>query len=135
MAYLARIQSTESQPVQLPALVRKAAARADFSSLEWSIIRLARADGLWTIRAPGLVRRFFHWVIGRTGSPKLANERLEALRRMAVLSWKHGFSVSGEDVAEFLTAGFTPEQYELLVSSVSAAAGTNVRSISGEALV
>ena len=59
--------------------------------------------------------------MGRTGSPQLANERLEALRRMAVLSWHYGFTVPGDDVADFLSAGFSPDQYELMVSSIRAA--------------
>jgi hypothetical protein len=59
--------------------------------------------------------------MGRNGTPELANERLEALRRMAVLSWHFGFTVPGEDVASFLSAGFSPDQYELMVRSISAA--------------
>ena len=125
MAHLARIEPTTARLLPPPRQIVGTAPvslEPDFSALEWSIIRLARVDGLSTIRAPGLVRRSYNWLIGRTGSPKLANERLEALRRIAVLSWHFGFSVPGEDVADFLSAGFTPEQYELLVTQVRAAA-------------
>ena len=108
------------------------ANRTGFSDLEWSIIRLARVDDLWTIRSRGLLRRIWNRLTGR-GNPELANERLEALRRISVLSWHFGFSVPGEDVAEFLTAGFSPDQYELLVSSVRAASSAIARPISGEA--
>jgi len=62
--------------------------------------------------------------MGRNGTPELANERLEALRRMAVLSWHYGFTVPGEDVASFFSAGFSPDQYELMVRSISAAIST-----------
>jgi hypothetical protein len=134
MAYHARIQRSESQSIALPAMRAESVAKPEFSALEWSIIRLARIDGLSTIRAPNLLCRFYNWVIGRTGSPQLANPRLEGLRRIAVLSWQFGFTVPGQDVGDFLSAGFTPDQYELLVTSVRAAAGTNVRSISPEAL-
>ena len=65
--------------------------------------------------------------MGRNGSPELANERLEALRRMAVLSWHFGFTVPGDDVANFLSAGFSPDQYELMVASIRAAIGTPQR--------
>ena len=75
---------------------------------------------MWTVREQGLLRRIYQWLLGR-GSPRLANDRLEALRRMAVLSRHCGFSVSGEDVADFLSAGFTLDQYELLISSERAA--------------
>ena len=128
MAYLARIEPLDSQPLALFAMPEP---EPDFSALEWSIIRLARNDGLSTIREPGPLRRFMNWVIGRTGSPKLANDRLEALRRISVLSWIFGFSVPGEDVADFLSAGFTVDQYELLVSSVRA---PQLRTVAGEVL-
>jgi hypothetical protein len=117
MAYLARIEPLHSRPVAAPQTVAEAVAQTGFTPLEWSVIRLARLDGLSTLREPGRVGRFFRWLIGRTGNPKLANERLEALRKIAVLSWHFGFSVPGQDVADFLSDGFTPDQYELLVNS------------------
>ena len=132
MAYLARIEPTEAMAVYLPAVIAEPAPNPDFSPLEWSIIRLAGVDGLSTIRPPGLVRRLFNFLIGRTGSPMLANERLEALRRIAVLSWHYGFAIPGEDVADFLSAGFTPQQYELLVTRVCAAARSPNQRISAE---
>ena len=129
MAYLARIEPLDSQPIARLAIAAK--PEPEFSALEWSIIRLARTDGLSTLRERGPVRRFFNWVVGRSSNPKLANDRLEALRRISVLSWNFGFSVPGEDVADFLSAGFTPDQYELLVSSVRA---PQLRIIAGEVL-
>ena len=117
MAYLAKIETLDSQPVALPAL---APAKPAFSPLEWSVIRLARGDGLWTIRTFGRLRRFWNWLVGRA-NPRLASERLEALRRMAVLSWNFGFTVPGDDVTDFLSAGFTPDQYELMVGRINAA--------------
>ena len=127
MAYLARIEPLDSQPIAL--LAPK--PEPEFSALEWSIIRLARTDGLSTLREPGPFRRFINWLIDRTGSPKLANDRLEALRRISVLSWIFGFSVPGEDVADFVSAGFSIDQYELLVSSVRA---PQLRTIAGKVL-
>ena len=121
MAYLARIEPQAAEPIALTGFPANDTAKADFSRLEWSVIRLARVDGLSTLRAAGGVRRFINWLMGRTGGPELANERLEALRRMAVLSWHFGFTVPGDDVAEFLSAGFSPDQYELMVRSIRAA--------------
>ena len=117
MAYLAKIETQESRPVALVAL---APSKPDFSPLEWSVIRFARLDKLWTVRAAGRIGRLWNWVLGRT-NPELANEKLEALRRMSVLSWHFGFTVPGEDVADFLSAGFTPDQYELMAGSINAA--------------
>ena len=132
MAYLARIEPLEVDAPDRPAMSLPAIARPSFSSLEWSIIRLARGQDLSTIREPGLLRRFYYWLIGRRGNRRLANDRLEALRRMAVLTWHFGFSVAGEDVAGFLSAGFTREEYELLVASTRTA--PQLRTIGGEVL-
>ena len=119
MAYLARIETQDSQPIALPALVRPTRPKPDFSPLEWSVIRLARIDRLWTIRETGRLRRLWNWLLAR-GNPSLANEKLEALRRMAVLTWHYGFTVPGEDVRNFLSAGFSPDQYELMAGCINA---------------
>jgi hypothetical protein len=120
MAYLAKIETQDSRPVALPAIAANSNTRPNFSPLEWSIIRLARIDRLWTIRTAGRLRRFWNWFVGR-GNPELANPKLEALRRMAVLTWHFGFTVPGEDVSEFISAGFSPDQYELMAGSINAA--------------
>ena len=117
MAYLAKIERQDSRPVALTTMV---AAKPDFSALEWSVIRFARLDRLWTIRAAGRIRRFWNWLLAR-GNPELADPKLEALRRMAVLTWHFGFTVPGDDVATFLSAGFSPDQYELMAGSINSA--------------
>ena len=122
MAYLQRIEPQEARADRLDRDPGpRPGTKAEFTPLEWSVIRLARVDSLSTLRLPGRFRRFFSWLMGRQGSPELANERLEALRRMAVLSWHFGFTVPGDDVADFLSAGFSPDQYELMVHSIRAA--------------
>jgi hypothetical protein len=121
MAYAVRLDPQEARVIALTAIPANDTAKPEFSRLEWSVIRLARVDGLSTLRPPTRFRRFVNWLLGRTGTPELANERLEALRRMAVLSWHYGFTVPGHDVADFLSAGFSPDQYELMVRSIRAA--------------
>ena len=120
MAYLAKIERQDSRPVELLPLAVVEPAKPGFSPLEWSVIRLARIDRLWTIRESGRLRRLWNWLLAR-GNPSLANEKLEALRRMAVLTWHYGFTVPGEDVRNFLSAGFSPDQYELMAGSINAA--------------
>ena len=127
MAYLAKIEPQNASPIALMGIPANDTAKPDFSKLEWSIIRLARVDSLSTLRAPGRFRRFWSWLMGRSGTLELANERLEALRRMAVLSWHYGFTVPGDDVAHFLSQGFSPDQYELMVRSIRAAIGSPQR--------
>ena len=64
MAYLARIEPQDSQPIALlGARPASSTARPDFSPLEWSVIRLARIDRLWTIREPGRLRRLWNWLL------------------------------------------------------------------------
>lgn len=121
MAYLARIEPQYAEPIALVGVPANDTAKPDFSRLEWSVIRLARVDGLSTLREPGRWGRFVNWLMNRRSLPSLANERLEALRKMAVLSWHYGFTVPGDDVAGFLSAGFSPDQYELMVRSIRAA--------------
>lgn len=123
MAYMAKIDTQNAQPLVLPI---PTADSADFSPLEWSVIRLARIDRLWTIRASGRLRRFFNWLAGR-GNPSLANPQLEALRRMAVLTWHYGFTVPSDDIAEFLSAGFSTDQYELMAGRINSALGTSAK--------
>ena len=120
MAYLSRIEPHDAQPVVLSAANDASRPEPGFSNLEWSVVRLARVDSLWTIRTAGRLRRFWNWVVGR-GNPELANPKLEALRRMAVLTWHYGFTVPGDDVANFISAGFSPDQYELMAGSINAA--------------
>ena len=124
MAYHAPIQTQAAQPIPFPMKAPAPAPVAlmpEFSPLEWSVIRLARVDSLSTLREPGRLGRFVNWLMGRGGTPELANPQLEALRRMAVLSWHFGFTVPSDDVSDFIAAGFTSDQYELLVTSVRAA--------------
>jgi hypothetical protein len=121
MAYAVRLDPQEARAIALTAIPANDTAKPEFSPLEWSVIRLARVDSLSTLRPPGRFRRFFNWLMGRKGVPQLANERLEALRRMSVLSWHFGFTVPGDDVADFLSQGFSPDQYELMVRSIRAA--------------
>ena len=127
MAHLARIETQNAEPITRMGVPANDTDKPAFNPLEWSVIRLARADSISTLRPAGRIGRFWNWLMGRTGSPLLANERLEALRRMAVLSWHYGFTVPGDDVASFLSAGFSPDQYELMVRSIRAAIGSPQR--------
>jgi hypothetical protein len=73
-----------------------------------------------SVERPGPIRRFLHWAFGGSVATALSDARLEALRRIAVLSWYRGFSVAPAEVRAFLAAGFTPEQYETLLARISA---------------
>ena len=126
MAYLAPIEAAVVQPAapspatETPFFQPKKDLAPAFTALEWSIIRDARHDALWTLRPPTRARRFVNWLTNRTTNPELANERLETLRRVALLTWHYGFTIPGDDVADFLSVGFSLEQYELMVEGIRA---------------
>jgi len=117
MAYLAKIEPQDSRPIALPTL---AASKPDFSALEWSVIRFARLDRLWTIRTAGRIRRFWNWVLAR-GNPELADP---GSRRFAGWRFSPGTSVSPFPATTSPTsspAGFSPDQYELMAGWINSA--------------
>lgn len=100
--------------------VRSYADEGRLSPLEWSVVALARRDSLSSLREPGRLAVAMRVVL-KTPNPRLADERLEALRRMAVLAWHHNYAVPGHEVKAFLAAGFSPAQYDTMMASLSAA--------------
>jgi hypothetical protein len=91
-----------------------------FSALEWQVIAIARSDRMSSLREPSRLTRAFGSVL-RVHNPRLADSRLEALRRMAVLSWRHGYVVAPAEVRDFVKAGFSLAQYDLLLDSIAVA--------------
>jgi alkylhydroperoxidase family enzyme len=105
------------------------AASADegrLSALEWSVVALARRDTLGSLRHPSRLSLAMRVVL-KTPNPRLADERLEALRRMAVLAWHHNYAVPGHEVKAFLAAGFSPAQYDTMMASLSAARASKLK--------
>lgn len=91
------------------------------SALEWSVVALARRDSLSSLRTPGRVSRAMA-ALFRQGNPRLADGKLEALRRMAVFAWHHSFQVPSSELRAFFDAGFTTHQYETMMTSIAATA-------------
>ncbi len=96
-------------------------ARTDsgFSALEWSVIALAQRDTLRSLASPGRMSRAIGSLFGLGATSRLADPRLEALRRMAVHAWRRGFAVPIAEIDHFLSHGFTETQMEALVVSVT----------------
>lgn len=126
MAYLAFAEAGAS----LPAVVRAAApspktavpaARVQFTALEWSVVALAERDPLSTLRNPSRMAVALGNLFGDRRNPSLADPKLEALRRLAVLTWHHGYRVAESAVRAFVAAGFTLQHYELLAGSIVSA--------------
>lgn len=116
MAYLAPAQIGDEKPLPGRVLVRSWSNPATFTQLEWSVIRLSQNDKTWsTISTP--FQHVLNFLLARRAN-RLANDRLEALRRMAVFARQFGFTVPADKLAAFLGAGFSVEQFELIVSSL-----------------
>lgn len=78
-----------------------------FDPLELKVIALAEADPVASIGPPTRFRRFFERWFGFELPHPLANERLEALRRFAVLSRLSDGRLPAGEVKAFLSAGFS----------------------------
>lgn len=104
-----------------------APATPGFSGLEWSVIALARRDRIASLREPGRISRALRTVFGTSRPSQLADGRLEALRRIAVLAWHRGYAVPVAELRAFLGAGFTTDQYEMLQASIARGRETRSR--------
>jgi len=122
MAYLAFAETTGGDVVEtaLHQLLSPPLGESRLSALEWSVVALAGRDSLATLRTPGRVAAALGTLFGERPNPRLADEKLEALRRMAVLAWHHGYVVPSWEIRAFLTAGYSIAQYETLLKSISA---------------
>jgi len=95
--------------------------RPMLTELERSVIGIARRDGLSTLRQPGRLSRWLGLIFGVRISPQLADPKLEALRRIAVLSWRRGYAIASAEVKAFIAAGYSPAFYELVVDTIATA--------------
>jgi alkylhydroperoxidase family enzyme len=89
------------------------------SALEWSVVAVARRDSLASLREPGRLGMAMAALFGSRQNPKLTDPRLEALRRFAVLAWHHGYTLPVSEIKAFLKAGFSADQFEMLLASIS----------------
>lgn len=104
-------------PVAAPAPPAPSATPSRFSPLEWLVVALARRDRPSSLKRPGRLAQAMQSLFGRPSQP-LADDKLEALRRMAVLSWRHGAGVPAGEVDAFLSAGFSRQQYQAMLASI-----------------
>ena len=104
-----------------PMIVGTATPPARLSALEWSVVAMAERDGLSSIREPGRFIVALGSLFGFKRPNRLANERLEALRRIAILAWHHRWNVPKSELASFFDVGFTVDQYELVQASIGQA--------------
>src|SRR3546814_7314983 len=60
-------------------------------------------------------------LVGNAINRQLADPKLEALRRMAVLTWHQSYAVPKGELTAFFDAGYSPDHYELLGKRVAEA--------------
>lgn len=92
---------------------------ARLSPLEWSVVALAQTEKLSSIGKPGRIAVAMNRLFGFKPATELADPRLEALRRLAVIAWHRGYAVHSSEIHAFKAAGFTMAQYELVLASIS----------------
>lgn len=102
-----------------PAMVGTVApAPTRLSALEWSIVAMAERDGISSIREPGRYARALRNFFGFRQPNRLANDRLEILRRVAIFAWHYGWNVPKSELKAFFEAGFSSDQFELIQLSL-----------------
>lgn len=89
-----------------------------FTTRERTVIDLARDDRLSSLREESEFVEFLRLIFGMKRQTPLANPKLEALRRLAVLSWHNGYNVSTRDLTDFLNAGYSLDQYEAMLAHI-----------------
>ncbi len=92
---------------------------ASFQRTEWTVISLARLDGVATLHEPRR-SRLGRILLGRPRSYMLSGERLEALRRLAVEAWHRPLAISLPTLGAFIAAGFSSAQLSLLLATTGA---------------
>ena len=85
---------------------------------EWSVVDFSRNDGLWSLAPDGFLPRLARILFGIGPARPLANERLEALRRFAVVVWNKG-KVGAAQAREFAAAGYSCVDARLVLDYVS----------------
>lgn len=109
----ASVRSTGQRALSYPATTADS-----LSALEWSVVAIAEHDRLSSLDEPGRISRAMGRLFGTQTNGRLADPRLEALRRFAVMAWHRGTLLSGSELTRFEEAGFTRAQREILLKSI-----------------
>lgn len=108
--------------IKAPRIEALASSRPMLSALEHRIIDLARQDGLATLRPVKKRGWLLRLILGPTPpSAMLANEQLEALRRLAVMAWHHGYTLPVSAVKEAHRAGHSEAKIGTVIDIIGRA--------------
>lgn len=114
--------------VATPCVDAERAPAANLSDLEWSIVDMARRDSLASLRPPTRLRKIIYAVFGLKPANQLANERLEALRRVSVQAWRYRWNIAQDVLQGLFDAGYSHDQYELIQRRIAKARSARNRS-------
>lgn len=119
MAYL-NFAELEGTPIAAPAEIASMRREGGFSVLEWQVVAIAQRDRLASLEAPGRLSIALGAIFGgQRPNPRLADPKLEALRRLSVLAWHKGYALPPSEIRAFHDAGFNTDQFETLLASIS----------------
>lgn len=121
-------QSQPSHATPQP-MVGTASPPARLSALEWSVVAMAQRDRLSSIREPSRFITALNAIFGIRRPNRLANDGLEAVRRIAVLAWHHGWNVPKSELSAFVEAGFSTDHFELIQNSIGQARAARRRRV------
>jgi hypothetical protein len=76
------------------------------TNLDWQVVEMAKADGPRSLRPDGFLARLSRDMFGLPITRKLANEKLEALRRFCVRAWFWDL-IRTREVRALVEAGYT----------------------------
>lgn len=103
-----------------PAGLKLVDTPSQLTELEWSIVAMARRDSLASLRKPNRFWKVIYAIFGLKPANSLANEGLEALRRVSVLAWRYRWNVPDSALQAFLDAGYSNAQYEQVQRQITA---------------
>lgn len=101
----------------------RTATRAAFERAEWQVIMIAQKDGLASLSEPGWLVRLASRLFGGRVTRPLADPRLEALRRFAVLAWHYSYALPASAIEGVRSMGYSDEQLELALAKISTSRG------------
>lgn len=100
------------------------------SALERRVVEIARTDTLDTLKARREHGRFVRLFMGRErASPALANETLEAIRRLAVSAWHREANPPARAIGEARAAGLSREQIDEILAIIRHSLGARIEKI------
>jgi hypothetical protein len=106
--------------VEVVEVASESAPAPDFTPLEWSVIGLAQKDAMRSVRPRRILHRIVERLLGLASAQRLADPRLETLRRFAVLVRSRGLPQPEKELSRFLQAGFGARHVEILRRVASA---------------